>query len=129
MGIKFPTPWKTLAIKFPPPRDGKSVKCPGYARGGMLKLPFDRYISSARHVGSAFETGLSVPFTGKRPRRPETGIKDRFEEMEHEFQHGILRPEKEEAFHMLRYCRKFSAGTTKKSCSIHFPTGFSGNCF
>ena len=47
MGIKFPTPWKTLIIKFPPPRDGKGVKCPGYARGGgVLKLRFDRYISS-----------------------------------------------------------------------------------
>ena len=46
MGIKFPTPWKTLIIKFPPPQDGKGVKCPGYARGGgMLKLRFDRYIS------------------------------------------------------------------------------------
>ena len=45
MGIKFPTPWKTLIIKFPPPWDGKGVKCPGYARGGMLKLRFDRYIS------------------------------------------------------------------------------------
>jgi len=44
MGIKFPTPWKTLIIKFPPPPDGKGVKCPGYARGGMLKLRFDRYI-------------------------------------------------------------------------------------
>ena len=44
MGIKFPTPWKTLIIKFPPPQDGKGVKCPGYARGGMLKLRFDRYI-------------------------------------------------------------------------------------
>ena len=27
----------------------------------------------------------SVSFTGKRPRRPETGIKHGFEEMEHEF--------------------------------------------
>ena len=44
MEIKFPTPWKTLIIKFPPPRDGKGVKCPGFARGGMLKLRFDRYI-------------------------------------------------------------------------------------
>ena len=25
MGIKFPTPWKTLIIKFPPPQDGKCV--------------------------------------------------------------------------------------------------------
>ena len=47
MGIKFPTPWKTLIIKFPPLRDGKGVKCPGYARGGgMLKLRFDRYINA-----------------------------------------------------------------------------------
>ena len=45
MGMKFPTPWKTLIIKFPSPRDGKGVKCPGYARGGMLKLRFDRYIN------------------------------------------------------------------------------------
>ena len=34
MGIKFPTPWKTLIIKFRPPRDGKGVKCPRYAQGG-----------------------------------------------------------------------------------------------
>ena len=34
MGIKFPTPWKTLITKFPPPWDGKGVKCQGYARGG-----------------------------------------------------------------------------------------------
>ena len=34
MGIKFPTPWKTLIIKFPPSRDGKGVKCLGYAVGG-----------------------------------------------------------------------------------------------
>ena len=34
MGIKFPTPWKTLIIKFPPPRNGKGVKFSGYAWGG-----------------------------------------------------------------------------------------------
>ena len=33
-----------------------------------------------------------VLFTGKRPRRLETGIKDGFEEMEHEFLFGIFRP-------------------------------------
>ena len=32
----------------------------------------------------------SVPFTGKRPKRPETGIKHGFEEMEHEFLLGYL---------------------------------------
>ena len=56
MGIKFPTPWKTLIIKFPPPRDGKGVKCPGYAwGGGMLKLRFDRYITTFT-FNSRFET-------------------------------------------------------------------------
>ena len=33
-----------------------------------------------------------LPFTGKRPRKPETGIKDGFEEMEHEFPFGISIP-------------------------------------
>ena len=43
MGVKFSTPRKTLIINFPSPRDGKGVKCP---EGGMLKLRFDRYIST-----------------------------------------------------------------------------------
>ena len=34
-----------MGIKFPIPGKVKTVKCPGYARGGMLKLRFDRYIS------------------------------------------------------------------------------------
>ena len=38
----------------------------------------------------------SVPLTEKRPRKPETGIKDGFEEMKHEFLFGIFRPEKGE---------------------------------
>ena len=40
------------------------------------------------------ESRLHCPFTGKRPRRPETGIKDGFEETEHEFPFGIFHPEK-----------------------------------
>ena len=40
------------------------------------------------------ESRLHWPFTGKRPRRPETGIKDGFEETEHEFPFGIFHPEK-----------------------------------
>ena len=45
--------------------------------------------------GIAFRDHLyeSVPFTGKQPRRPETGIKDSFEEMEHEFPFGIFHPQ------------------------------------
>ena len=63
MGIKFPTPWKTLIIKFPPPRDGKDVKCPGYAReGGMLKLRFDRYISLYTSTGTGLCITSSVIF-------------------------------------------------------------------
>ena len=38
----------------------------------------------------------SVLFTEKRPRRPETGIKDGFEGMEHEFPFGIFHPEKQD---------------------------------
>ena len=56
-----------------------------------------------------------IPFTGKRPRRPETGIKDDFEEIEHEVLFGISRLEKQRLpFQMFRCSRKFSAGTTKK---------------
>ena len=40
----MPAPGKTKLIKFPPSRAGKDVKCPGYARRGMFKLRFDRYI-------------------------------------------------------------------------------------
>ena len=35
-------------------------------------------------------------FTGKRPRRPETGIKDGFEKMEHKFPFGIFHSEKQD---------------------------------
>ena len=34
----------------------------------------------------------SVPFPEKRQRRPESGIKDGFDEMEHEFPFGTFRP-------------------------------------
>ena len=43
---QMPAPGKTKLIKFPPSRAGKDVKCPGYARGGMLKFRFDRYITT-----------------------------------------------------------------------------------
>ena len=64
MGIKFPTPWKTLIIKFPPPRDVKGVKCPGYARGGgMLKLRFDRYITQLESFVPSFKNTVMKVFT------------------------------------------------------------------
>ena len=70
MGIKFPTPWKTLIIKFPPPRDVKGVKCPGYARGGggMLKLRFARYIIERKlwvFLGNFFKMINKAKLTGK----------------------------------------------------------------
>ena len=37
-----------------------------------------------------------APFTGKRPRSPETGIKDGFEKMEQEFPCGIFYLEKQD---------------------------------
>ena len=71
----------------------------------------------------------SVPFNEKRPRRPETGIKDGLEDMEHEFPFGIRRPGKTGLpFQMFRCSRKFSAETRpKKTCTIYILTGFSRN--
>ena len=56
----------------------------------------------------------SVSFTGKRPRRPETGIKHGFEEMEHDFCWDIQSGKPGLSFQMYRCSWKFSAGTTKK---------------
>ena len=67
----------------------------------------------------------SVPFTQKRPRRPETGIKDGFEGMEHELPFGIFHPEKQDyLFRCSVASGSFPLGRPKKSCSIYFPTGF-----
>ena len=67
----------------------------------------------------------SVTFTGKRPRRPETGIKDSFEEMEHEFPFGTFHPEKQDyLFRCSVAPGNFPLGRPKTSCSIYLPTGF-----
>ena len=56
---------------------------------------------------------ITVPFTEKRLQRAESGIKDGFEEMEHEFN-----PEKQVKqdylFQMFRYSGKFFAGATQE---------------
>ena len=57
----------------------------------MVSKIQDWYISSWNRV---FHLRKSVPSTGKRPRRPETGSKVGVEEMEHEFAFGTSRPEK-----------------------------------
>ena len=63
----------------------------------------------------------SVPFTGKRPRRPETGIKDCFKEVDHEFPIGIFHPEKKKQNYLFRRSvapGNFPSGRPKKLCSI-----------
>ena len=65
----------------------------------------------------------SAPSTEKRPRKPETGIKDGFEEMEHEFPFRILSQKQDYFF------RNFPLKRPEKSCSIYSPTGFSGKFF
>ena len=67
-----------------------------------------------------------IPFTGKRPRRPETGIKDDFEEIEHEVLFGISRPEKQDYLYRCSVAPgNFPLERPKKSCSLYFPTRFS----
>ena len=41
---------------------------------------------------------LSATFTGKRPQKSDAGIKDAFEEMEHEFPFETFRPRKQGRF-------------------------------
>ena len=69
---------------------------------------------------------ISAIYRKKRPRRPETGFKDGFEEREHEFPIGIFLPEKTGLpFQMFLCSQKFSATTTQKVVFPFFPTGFS----
>ena len=72
-----------------------------------------------------FHLHKSVPFTEKRPRKPETGIKDRFEQIEDEFLFGILANipcgTTRLHFQMFRCSRKFNTGTTRKLVfHVHF---------
>ena len=66
----------------------------------------------------------SVPFTKKWPRRPEHGIKDGFEETEHELPCVTIPPGKTVLL-FRRYVAlgKFPPKRPGKSCSIYFPTG------
>ena len=60
----------------------------------------------------ANKSGLIRPITEKRQRRPETGISDGFEEVEHEFPLGAFRFGKTELpFQNSRCSLKFSIGT------------------
>ena len=57
-----------LAIKFPPFRAGKDVKYPGFARGGMLKLRFDWYITGPDLFYTALQL-WQIPSDGSNLRR------------------------------------------------------------
>ena len=83
------------------------------------------------HCGVAFTincTDQLHSWTKKRPRRPETGIKDGFEEMEHKFPFGLILLEKQD---YLFRCSVAPGNCPlewlRKSCSIYFPTGFFKN--
>ena len=74
-----------VVIKFPPSRAGKDIKCPGYARGGMFKLRFDRYINpyfscilvvfrnSTQQTVSYVENKCFVVFAGSSWQRRNLG--------------------------------------------------------
>ena len=79
---------------------------------------------------SAFCTNqFYFPENGHQGLRSENrDLKDAFEEMEYEFPFGTFRPEKQ------GYLFKYFIATEnlplerpKKSCSIYFPTAYSGN--
>ena len=87
----------------------------GHSLSSQGKSPANNPAQTSVLVNFVPESCLlkSVPFTGKQPRRPETGIKDGFEEMEHKLPLRIFHPEKQ-AFHRFCCSQKFSAGTTQK---------------
>ena len=53
----------------------------------------DQSISSRSRVYHLYK---SFSFTEKRPPKPETGVKEGFEEVKHEFPFGIFRPERQD---------------------------------
>ena len=61
--------------------------------GQMVRKIQDWLISSRNRVYYFYK---SVSFSEKRSRRPKTGIKFGFEEMEHEFPLGLFRAEKQD---------------------------------
>ena len=95
----------------------------------QIKLIFTTKVS---HLASFYKAKFlgtrkwPIPFTGKRPRRPETGIKDDFEEIEHEVLFGISRPEKQDYLYRCSVApANFPLERPKKSCSIYFANRFS----
>ena len=72
----------------------------------------------------------SVPFTEKRPRWPETGVKDHgSEEIEHEFPFRKFRKFRPEKQDYLFSCSAALADFPRERPIFYFPNGFSGNFF
>ena len=71
--------------------------------------------------------GFAVPVVEKRPRRSETGIKDGFEKMEHEFPFVIFRPEKQNYLFRfsVRLPKIFRWDNPKRRVLFTFQTDFS----
>ena len=99
-------------------------------------LPFTRTNRSVHGLGKwqekfsrVYHLYKSVSFTRKRPRTPETVIKDVFQEMEHEFPFGIFRPKKQDyLFRCSVVPGNVRLERPKKSCSITFQLDFPETC-
>ena len=75
--------------------------------------------------GIAFTTGTNgVPFNEKRLRKSETGIKDGFEEIEHDSVWNNPTGKTGLPFQNFRSSRKFSTETTRKAVFIYSLTRF-----
>ena len=95
----------------------------------FLTVFTERLLPLSWEPGTGYHLYKSVPFTEKRPRRSETGIKEGFEEMEHEFLFVIVHQEKQDyLFGCSVAPGNVPLGRPKKSCSIYFPSGFLGKC-
>ena len=67
---------------------------------------------------------FAVTFTERRPRRSETGIKDGFQEMEHEFSFGVFRSGKRTTFSDVPFPEIFHRNDPKRSVPLTFQPGF-----
>ena len=93
--------------------------------GGQMVGKIQHWLISSRNL--FYHLYKSVPFTKRRLRTPELGIKDGFEVMEHEFSFGIFRPEKQD--YSFRYSvapGHFSMERPEKVLFHLLSTGFSG---
>ena len=111
--------WKTMVVYHWHGQTGWSmVWANGTQNSGLVNFILESH--------SPFVQIISI--YQKWQRRPETGIKVGFEEMKHKFCFGILcSAKRENLFRCSVAPGNFPLERPKKSCSIYFLTGFSGN--